>query len=115
MKSLTIVCFVVATLFSGSLQANTDTGPVKIEYLINWVGSKANPNESLYVKTNQTVKTNPANCSYTGDYKLEHSSVVGRSLLMTAITTKSDVRLTISGDVCSSSNRAVIVAIRLLD
>ncbi len=107
MKQLLIL--LVLFFYSNTALSNQNTGPVKITAVENWAGS-----ESLFVWTDESTKTNPANCSYSGSY-LTSSNIkdVFITLLLSANIANKKTQLTIYGDGCGN-NRPVIVAIKIL-
>ncbi|WP_419227335.1 hypothetical protein [Alteromonas sp. OM2203] len=89
--------------------ANQNTGPVIVTAVENWSGG-----DGLFVYTDQQTKTNPANCSYTGNY-VTSSNIkdVFRTMLLSAHMAGKKVQFTIYSGGCGSS-RPVIVAIKTL-
>jgi hypothetical protein len=115
MKFLSSMLLVAGLLCSTTLLANEPTGPIKITSLINWIGTRNNPNEVVLVKTNQSQLTNPANCSKTDVYYLDVASEISRSMLLTAFTAKINVNLNIYSGGCSSDDRPLIISISLVE
>lgn len=107
MKLVIYFAFALLSL-SFSTIANENTGEVLVTNIEVWQGG------SIFVATNQTTKTNPASCSYSGTYKV---STTGTELLHTqlisALVTSSTAKLTIYSGGCDS-DRPVIVAVALL-
>lgn len=93
--------------------ANQATGDVMVTSIGNWVGTANAPNESLTVVTDQSLLTNPAQCTKVDAYHVEPASNISRSMLLTAYTAQKQVNLVIHGGGCSLDNRPVIVAITL--
>ncbi|MBB5212004.1 hypothetical protein [Microbulbifer hydrolyticus] len=90
--------------------ANQGTGKVRITFLENWVSGSG-----LYIKTDQSTKTNPAGCSNVSSYHLpSESSDLSRSILISAYIAGKPVKLAIYGDGCSV-NRPQIVAVGFED
>ncbi len=115
MKYLKSFAIVLLTSFVSIAHANESTGAVKIKSITNWVGTENNPKESLHIKTHETSLTNPAECSKTDSYILKATSAISRSMILTAITAKSNVSLTIWGGGCTDSNQPIIVAVSLTE
>lgn len=99
-------------LSSVSVTSNENTGAVQITDFENWNGS-----EALLVRTNQTTKTNPANCNLTGRYYLpDTASDISRSMILSAFLANQEVKFTIYSGGCSSNDndsKATIVSVTL--
>ena len=107
MKRFLIVFSLV--VFSCGVFANQNTGPVEITAVQNWNGT-----DGLYIWTDQNSKTNPSNCSYTGNYVTAGSiSDVFRTMIMSAFVANKKVDLTIYNGNCSN-NRPVVVAVKII-
>lgn len=101
-----VVCIFTLSCSMGISAANQGTGNVYITFLENWVGG-----DGLYLKTDQSSKTNPAGCSNITSYHLpSESSDLSRSMLISAYVAGKPVKLAIYGDGCSV-NRPQIVAV----
>ena len=109
-----VSCLFALSTFSVVSLANTSTDYVKILALTNWVGTTNNPSEALYIKTGQVTVTNPAECSAPKDYYLGDTSEISKSMLLAALTTKTEVNLVING--CSPDGRTPnVVAISVVN
>ena len=113
LKSLVSTLGLASLLFTPISWANQATPIVKIVKISNWVGTQNSPKEALFVQTNEESVTNPAACTKKDGYYLEGASTVSRSMLLTAITTGSDVTLNIGSGGCAVDNRPVIVQVAL--
>lgn len=115
MKTIKYVTLIVMLFAASDVFANESTGEVQITQITNWVGTVNSPSENLFIKTDQTLNTNPSGCTNSSQYILLGSSTISRSMLLTAFTAKIKLALTIAGGGCSSDNRPLIAAITLLN
>lgn len=108
--NVAIFSIVFATMSVSSAMANQSTPQTKIRYMENWGG---NSNNAIFIKTTESSPTNPANCSYTGNYLISSSmSETSRAMLLSAFMADQNIKLTIYSGGCAN-NRPSIVAVRL--
>ena len=114
MNNIKLFFSMVFLLFSAFVQANQQTGLAKITVLTNWVGTVNYPKEDLLIETDAAF-VNPANCSKTDKYNLAAASEISRSMILGAYFARAKISLTISGGVCASDGRPVVVSVDLAE